>query len=62
VHAFLFYIKQTIFEDLKAALNLWQEIYEVDSIAEGALELQTSTIILILNVIDLSQLKVIFSF
>ena len=56
------YIKQQIFEDVKAALDLWLGISNLDCFEEGECSpLSDSIMILLYNIIDLLQLKVYFA-
>ncbi|XP_061337166.1 separase [Gastrolobium bilobum] len=52
------YIKQQIFEDVKAALDLWLSISNLDPFEEGECSaLSDSMMILLYNIFDLLQLK-----
>ncbi|KAF7803655.1 separase isoform X2 [Senna tora] len=52
------YIEQKIFEDVKAGLNLWLSFYIPDCCDKGECsELSDNVMILLYNIIDLSQLK-----
>jgi len=56
------YLKQQIFEDVKAALDLWLCISCLDHFEEGEYSaLFDNIIILLYNIIDLLHLKVCFS-
>lgn len=55
------YTKQQIFEDVKAALDLWLSISHLNRFEEGdSSALSDNIMILLYNVVDLLQLKVRF--
>lgn len=55
------YTKQQIFEDVKAALDLWLNISHLNHFEEGDCSaLSDNIMILLYNVVDLLQLKVRF--
>lgn len=55
------YTKQQIFEDVKAALDLWLSTSHLNHLEEGDCSaLSDSLMILLYNIVDLLQLKVRF--